>query len=95
MEVTSVIIQTNIEKAKAGDQVTFTFLLDFYWNEVYGFMIKRTENETDTEDIVIETFSKAFDKISNYNSEYGFTTWLIAIAKNVHIDCFFFQFKCF
>ncbi len=86
MEVTSVIIQTNIEKAKAGDQVAFTFLLDFYWNEVYGFMIKRTENETDTEDIVIETFAKAFDKIGSYNAEYGFNTWLIAIAKNVHID---------
>lgn len=86
MEVTSVIIQTNIEKAKAGDQVAFTFLLDFYWNEVYGFMIKRTENETDTEDIVIETFAKAFDKIGSYNTEYGFNTWLIAIAKNVHID---------
>ncbi|WP_313804207.1 sigma-70 family RNA polymerase sigma factor [Flavobacterium sp.] len=69
-----------------GDQVAFTFLLDFFWNEVYGFMLKRTENETDTEDIVIETFAKAFDKIATYNPEYGFNTWLIAIAKNVHID---------
>jgi RNA polymerase sigma-70 factor (ECF subfamily) len=49
-------------------------------------MLKRTENETDTEDIVIETFAKAFDKIATYNPEYGFNTWLIAIAKNVHID---------
>ena len=79
-------IQIHIEKAKEGDQVAFTFLLDFFWNEVYGFMLKRTENETDTEDIVIETFAKAFDKIATYNPEYGFNTWLIAIAKNVHID---------
>jgi RNA polymerase sigma-70 factor, ECF subfamily len=75
-----------IEKAKKGDQVSFTFLLNHYWNEVYGFMLKRTENETDAEDITIETFSKAFDKISSYNSEFQFNTWLIAIAKNVHID---------
>ena len=86
MEITSEIIQKNIEKAKTGDQVAFTFLLDFYWNEVYGFMLKRTENEHDTDDIVIETFAKAFDKINAYNSEYAFNTWLIAIAKNVHID---------
>ncbi|HLO74744.1 MAG TPA: sigma-70 family RNA polymerase sigma factor [Flavobacterium sp.] len=86
MEVNSVLIQKNIEKAKKGDQVAFTFLLDFFWNEVYGFMLKRTENETDTDDIVIETFAKAFDKIATYNPEYGFNTWLIAIAKNVHID---------
>ncbi len=86
MEVNTALIQKNIEQAKKGDQVAFTFLLDFYWNEVYGFMLKRTENETDTEDIVIETFAKAFDKIATYNPEYGFNTWLIAIAKNVHID---------
>lgn len=75
-----------IEKAKKGDQIAFTYLLDHYWNEVYGFMLKRTENETDSEDIAIETFSKAFDKIATYNPDFQFNTWLIAIAKNVHID---------
>lgn len=79
-------INPYIEKAKTGDQVAFTFLLDHYWNEVYGFMLKRTENETNAEDIAIETFSKAFDKIATYNPEFQFNTWLIAIAKNVHID---------
>lgn len=79
-------INNQIEKAKQGDQVAFTFLLNHYWNEVYGFMLKRTENETTAEDITIETFSKAFDKIATYNTEFQFNTWLIAIAKNVHID---------
>jgi RNA polymerase sigma-70 factor, ECF subfamily len=79
-------INKTIEKAISGDQVAFTSLLDKYWNEVYGFMLKRTENETDAEDISIETFAKAFDKLSSYNSDYQFNTWLIAIAKNVHID---------
>lgn len=79
-------IEKYIDKAKVDDQVAFTYLLDHYWNEVYGFMLKRTENETDAEDITIETFSKAFDKIASYNPEYQFNTWLIAIAKNVHID---------
>ena len=79
-------INQYIEKAKEGDQTAFTFLLDHYWNEVYGFMLKRTENETDSEDITIETFAKAFNKIATYNPEFQFNTWLIAIAKNVHID---------
>lgn len=86
MEIKQEKILKYIQKAKQGDQVAFTFLLDFYWNEVYGYMLKRTENETDTDDIVIETFAKAFDKISTYNPEFGFNTWLITIAKNVHID---------
>ena len=79
-------IKAQIEKAKKGDQTAFTFLLNLYWNEVYGFMLKRTENETNAEDITIETFSKAFDKIASYNPEFQFNTWLISIAKNVHID---------
>ncbi|MBM6500739.1 MAG: sigma-70 family RNA polymerase sigma factor [Flavobacterium sp.] len=79
-------IKKSIEQAKKGDQIAFTSLLDHYWNEVYGFMLKRTENETDSEDITIETFSKAFDKIASYNPDFQFNTWLIAIAKNVHID---------
>ncbi|NRS89244.1 RNA polymerase sigma-70 factor (ECF subfamily) [Flavobacterium sp. 7E] len=79
-------IITQIEKAKKGDQTAFTFLLNHYWNEVYGFILKRTENETSAEDITIETFSKAFDKIATYNPEFQFNTWLISIAKNVHID---------
>ena len=79
-------INLQIEKAKKGDQSSFTFLLNHYWSEVYGFMLKRTENETESEDVTIETFSKAFDKLANYNSEFQFNTWLIAIAKNVHID---------
>jgi RNA polymerase sigma-70 factor (ECF subfamily) len=50
-------------------------------NEVYGFMLKRIENEASAEDITIETFSKAFDKIASYNPEFQFNTWLISIAK--------------
>lgn len=79
-------IKKQIEKAKVGDQVAFTALLDYYWNEVYGFMLQRTQNETDAEDITIETFAKAFDKIATYNPEFQFNTWLISIAKNAHID---------
>jgi RNA polymerase sigma-70 factor (ECF subfamily) len=43
-------------------------------------MLKRIENEASAEDITIETFSKAFDKIASY-PEFQFNTWLISIAK--------------
>nr|WP_317632728.1 RNA polymerase sigma factor [uncultured Flavobacterium sp.] len=86
MEIKNKNIKINIEKAKQGDQLAYTFLLDTYWNEVFLFMFKRTQNETISEDITIETFSKAFDKIKLYNDEFAFNTWLISIAKNVHID---------
>ncbi len=69
-----------------GNQIAFSTLLDTFWNDVFGFQLKRTENENDAEDITIQTFSKAFDKISTYDDSYEFKTWLIAISKNIHVD---------
>jgi len=79
-------IQQAIELAQQGEQNAYTFILDQYWNEVYSYMLKKTKNETDAEDITIETFSKAFERLNTYNPQYGFNTWLITIAKNTHID---------
>jgi len=79
-------IEDAIKKAKENNQIAFNFLLDKFWNDVYGFLLKRTQNENDAEDITIQTFSKAFDKIGTYNEKYKFKTWLITIAKNIHID---------
>jgi RNA polymerase sigma-70 factor (ECF subfamily) len=79
-------VKDAILKAKKNEQIAYNFLLDTYWNTVYGFQLKRTENEIDAEDITIQTFSKAFDKIHTYNDTYEFKTWLITISKNIHID---------
>ena len=66
--------------------MAFSSLLDTFWNDVYGFQLVRTKNENDAEDISIQTFSKAFDKIDTYDDAYEFKTWLIAISKNLHVD---------
>lgn len=79
-------LQEIIAKAKTGNQIAFSYLLDRFWNDVYGFQMSRTKNENDAEDITIQTFSKAFDKISTYDENYGFSTWLITISKNLHVD---------
>ena len=75
-----------IKRAKENDQKAFNFLLDTFWDDVYGFQLKRVQNENDAEDITIQTFSKAFDRIETYNSSFKFKTWLITISKNIHID---------
>ena len=81
MEITDAI-----NRAKQNDQIAFNFLLDTFWNDVYSFQLMRTQNENDAEDITIQTFSKAFDKINTYDENYKFKTWLITISKNIHID---------
>ena len=75
-----------VQAAKQEDQRAFRHLLDIHWNELYGFMIKRTENENDAEDLCLQAFSKAFDKIETYDNKFTFSTWLTSIAKNLHVD---------
>lgn len=86
MEINSEIVQDHIRKAKQGDQKAFNFLLDSFWNDVFGFQLARTRNENDAEDITIRTFSRAFDRIETFDEKYEFKTWLITISKNIHID---------
>lgn len=86
MEITKEILDTNIQKAKEGNQISFNFLLHHFWSDVYKYQLKRTKNENDAEDITIQSFSKAFDKINTFNEKYQFKTWLITISKNIHID---------
>lgn len=75
-----------IEQAKAGHQAAYKFLLDSFWQEVYAFQLKRTKNEYEAEEVTIQTFSKAFDKLHTFDPQYVFKTWLITISKNIHID---------
>lgn len=88
MEIKGEKLQNTIQKAKKGNQLAFNMLLDSFWNNVYNFQLKYNKNENDAEDITIQTFSKAFDKIDSFDENYEFKTWLIAISKNVQIDSF-------
>ena len=86
MDKTDETLKSTIERAKAGNQIAFSSLLDTFWNDVYGFQLIRTKNENDAEDITIQTFSRAFDKLDSYDAAYEFKTWLITISKNLHVD---------
>ena len=70
MEIKKTDITLQISKAKEGSQIAFNFLLDHFWNDVYRFQLKRIQNEYEAEDITIESFSKAFDKINSYDDRY-------------------------
>jgi len=86
LEINKTTINLLIERALKGEQNAFNKLLNLFWSKVYSFQLKRIGNEHDAEDITIETFAKAFDKIHTFNPKYKFDTWLITISKNIQID---------
>jgi len=75
-----------IQRAKKNDQKAYKFLFDLYWNYLYGYMLKKIQNEEITEDITIKAFARAFDKINSFDPNYQFKTWLLTISKNLYKD---------
>lgn len=55
-------------------------------NSVYFVVYKIVRHEETANDLVQETFMKAFSSLASYRSEYKFSTWLYKIASNASID---------
>jgi len=79
-------IQHNIDNAKKGNQTAYKYLLNFFWGDVYRFLLAKCQDDNEAEDLTIKTFSKAFDKIELYDSKYAFKNWILTISSNLYID---------
>lgn len=79
-------LQELINKAKQADQKAFRELLNCFWEDVYRFQLKRTNDAYEAEEVTVQTFARAFDRIETYEDSFKFKTWLITISKNIHID---------
>ena len=77
-----------IQKAKANDQLAFNTLFNKYWDPIYAFLLSRTADTNKAEELALETFSKAFDRIDSFDQKLSFVSWIMTIAKNHHIDKF-------
>lgn len=75
-----------IALAKNGDQSAFSVLMKKYKDAIFHTVLKIINNRDDAEDVVLITFTKAFNNISTYNGEFAFSTWLFKIASNNCID---------
>lgn len=70
----------------AGDERAFTRLTERHVRALYNFIYRLVGNAHDTQDIVQETFIKAWRNIHKYHTNQGFKTWLFTIGRNTAID---------
>lgn len=75
-----------VEAAKNGSQAAFGELMERYRESVYFTMFKMVKNSDDADDLTIEAFGKAFNRIEQYSPSFAFSTWLFKIATNNCID---------
>ncbi len=69
-----------------NDQSAFAELMATYKNSIYFTILKMIRDPDDAEDLTIEAFSKAFNKLDKFKKDYTFSTWLFRIATNNTID---------
>ncbi len=75
-----------INAAVEGDQVAYAKLMKKYRDSIYFMMVKMVRNADDADDLTIEAFGKAFNRLHQYSPNYAFSTWLFKIASNNCID---------
>lgn len=73
-------------KAIQNDQKAYATLMERYRNSIFHMMLKMVSNREDADDLTLEAFGKAFNKLPSYVPRYAFSTWLFKIAINNCID---------
>jgi RNA polymerase sigma-70 factor, ECF subfamily len=72
--------------AREGDSDAFRDLFERHSRAVYRLAHRMTGNPQDAEDVVQETFLKAYRQLGRFESRANFGTWLHRIAVNCSID---------
>ena len=75
-----------VERTLTGDIRSYEELVRRYERLVGRVIYPYAGREAAVEDLVQETFLRAYDRLSTFNPEYRFKTWLLAIANNLGID---------
>ena len=75
-----------IRATKKKDQQAFAELMDKYKDSIYYMLLKMVNNNDDAEDLTLEAFGKAFNRLHQYTPNFAFSTWLFKIATNNCID---------
>jgi RNA polymerase sigma-70 factor, ECF subfamily len=71
-----------VAKAKAGDTAAFTELVSHYERRVFRMAKQITQNDEDAEDVLQETFLKAYSHLDDFQGNSKFYTWIVRIAVN-------------
>ncbi len=80
------IHQDIIDRCRAGDSKAQFEIYRLYYKAMYNASLRIVGDEQEAEDIMQESFFKAFDKISTYRNEVSFGAWLRRIVVNSSID---------
>jgi RNA polymerase sigma-70 factor, ECF subfamily len=75
-----------VKQYLGGDENALSTLVRMHIDAVYAFALRMTNDPELAEDVTQQTFVNAWKRLSSYDTERRFITWLLAIARNAAID---------
>lgn len=76
------IDQILVEKAQKGDKKAFGILVEKYHKKLFRLLSRMVRDQSEIEDIVQDSFIKAYRAINNFRGDSAFYTWLYRIGIN-------------
>ena len=83
MEMTDVTV---VSRARTGDPDAFRLLVERHSQPIFRVAYRMTGNEHDADDVVQETFLRAYRQLDRFEERANFGTWLHRIAINCALD---------
>ena len=71
-----------VTQAREGDTQAFTTLVRRYEGKIFRLAMHVTQNREDAEDVLQETFMKAYEHLDQFKGDSKFYTWIVRIAVN-------------
>ncbi len=78
--------QAAAEEARKGNQFAFRVLVERHSRAVFRLAYRMCGNEQDAEDLVQETFLRAYKQLNRFDGRSAFGTWLYRICANCSLD---------
>lgn len=75
-----------VQETLAGNQASFQLLVERYQARMFALARNYTKSPVEMEDLVQETFLKAFTRLSSFQHQSSFYTWLYRIGTNTILD---------
>ena len=75
-----------VRAARAGDTAAFGALVERFEDSLTRFLLVRTGNAEDAEELAQETFLRAWQKLGRYDERHRFATWLFTLARRLAVS---------
>jgi RNA polymerase sigma-70 factor (ECF subfamily) len=80
--ITKTLPEISVEALRSGDRDAFAQLVESYSGQIYRLALKMMNNTQDAEDVLQNTFIKAFQHVAGFEARSSLSTWLYRIAAN-------------